>query len=238
MPIKRKHRVYEPAKAYERKKPTRKRALKCGAVHGPLIPRGWACCACYREHGVGVYNRAELRACHACGHTRCVGAMKRAWPDTQIAVPEGIVRDVVEASKKTADAEDDGFFGGLLRAIGAFAGKSAPRPPPRPQDDPKWQAACNEVVAAFAAAQLRAEHAGHGPKGPTTELMVKSVKDNLPRAVEIFAGHPNDAPPCKCRHYSLIAAGAEKIAAMTGQDFEYIVKSGTRIIDWYLAGLS
>jgi hypothetical protein len=221
----------------KRKKPTCKtRGRRCGAVEGPLLSRGWACCACYREHGVGVYNRAELRACHACGHKRCVGTMKRVWPDAQIAVPEGIVRDVVEASKKTV--ADDGFLGGLLRAIGAFTGKPALRPPPRPQDDPKWQAACNEVVAAFAAAQLRAEHAGHGHKGPTTELMVKSVKDNLPRAVEIFAGHPNDAPPCKCRHYSLIAAGAEKIAAMTGQDFEYVVKSGTRIVDWYLAGLS
>ncbi len=217
-----------------KKKIARRRVLQCGAVKGPMIPRGWACCACYREYGVGVYNRAELRACHACGHKRCVGAMKRVWPDPQLAVPEGIVRDAVASSKAI---DNDGFLGGLLRAIGAFAGAGRPAPP-KPENDPKWQAACNDVVAAFAAAQLRAEHEGRGRAGPPTELMAKSVKDNLPRAVEIFARHPQDAPPCKCRHYCIIAAGAEKIAEMTGQDFETVCKSGTRIVDWYLASRS
>jgi len=203
------------------------RAIKCGAVEGPTLPKGWACCACYREHGVGIYNAAKDRVCKQCGHKRCVGASKRVWPHKELAVPQEVLFPGLTA---------------LARVFGAFAGLGSaarePKPEPKPEQDPKWVQACDDVVAAFASAQLRAEQAGEGHKGPPTKLLAETVKTALPRAVQIFGRHPTDAPPCKCRHYSLIAAGAEKVSEMTGQDFAALAKSGQRIVDWYLASRS
>jgi hypothetical protein len=207
------------------KKPKRSE-LRCGAIEAPNLDRGWVCCACYRKHGIGIYNGPDRKACKECGHKRCVGAMKRKWLGREVAVPSEMV---------------GGLVGALMRAIGAFVPAAQVRrrteqiSPSNPTEDPKWQKACDEVVAAFAAAQLRAQQAGRETKGPPIDMLAKSVRARVPRAAEIFGAHPHDAPPCKCRHYSLIAAGAEQVAELTGADFDLLAKSGMRVVDWYLA---
>jgi hypothetical protein len=188
-----------------------------GAVFGgPTLPRGWVCCACFRKYGIGVYNNAKARECCKCHHKRCVGAGKRKWPDLQIAAPAETL------------AGGSGFLSGLMRLFGI-----KPPEPPKPEQDP-WTKACDDVIAAFASAQLRAEHAGQSMKGPPMTEFAQDVKASLPRALQIFGDHPTNAPPCLCRHYSIIAASAEKVVRVTGKDYVQTVKSGQRILDSYL----
>lgn len=236
-----------------------KTVKKCGTVEGPMIERGWACCACRAAHGVAVYNIRERRTCRECGHKRCVGAMKRVWPEPMLAVPE-------DAIKVPAPPENVGGLFGILQTLlgGVGAGVSATRavqvgharrwhaslraaahaatrkPTEAPWEDPRWTKACDEVVAAFASAQVHeaTQAVANGETKPAIDSIARHVKKDLPRAIQIFGHHPADARPCKCRHYSIVAAGAERTAERTGQDFRDLVKAGTRIVDRYLASRS
>jgi len=135
---------------------------------------------------------------------------------------------------------------GLLGLLQSFLGDlGKPASTGKPWEDPRWTKACDEVVAAFAAERVRADtldvSVGEKPLDairPNVDSIKRYVKRDLPRAIQIFGHHPADARPCKCRHYSIVSAGAERTARSTGEDFETLVKAGIKIVDRYLASRS
>jgi len=249
-----------------RKPTTRKRARKpggaqaqvrCGSVEAPQLEKGWICCACFKTHGVGVYNGAQRTECKQCGHERCKGAMKRTWtpPDA---------RSPIAVSPEDVKQAAGGFLGALARLLMGTGGSmmkagaeqmhgqdvrvqgpsrvsffdSVNQPPPDSgKHEQQWQKACDEVIAAFLAAELHAEQAGKKTSGIKPEQITRSVRDRLPRAKEIYkeASHPSNAKPCTCMHLSLLLAGAEQTARATGQDPHKLFDSARSVLNWYLA---
>ncbi len=211
-------------------KPRARKPVRCGTVEGPQIERGWICCACYKKQGVGVYNGLQRTECKQCGHERCKGTTRRQWdPPSPVAVPPDAVKGFLGAFVR--------MLGGMLPTPARMAEWPLFDPKPKTNDpDPAWEKACNEVVAAFCAAELRAKQAGRETAGIEVDQITRSVRSRLPRAMELYTdSHPSDAKPCTCRHLALIAAGAEMTAQAKGQDHSRLFASGKNVLDWYLS---
>lgn len=205
-------------------KVARKKTQRCGAVETSYIERGWVCCACFKKTGVGTYNGKTREQCKQCGHQRCEGAMRRKWPTPKVRA----------VRPKREPVTFLGVFVSALSAIQRGAAISATMLRKETDDTAKWQAACDDVVAAFAAARLRADQAGREMPGTPVEVIAEKLRESLPRAVQIYQMGQH-GPSCKCRHRSLIAARAEQLSKETGEDFNKLASSGMHVVEWYLS---